>query len=131
MVRLREREEDKAAQAVARAENALRAAQQKVEAAHERAMADFRRKNDIAQWELQELAQHRALAEEKRAQREAETAAKAAKEVRVQYTHAHQRAEVVRRVAESRRDEASREEARAETKQLDDIAGLLFARKAS
>jgi flagellar export protein FliJ len=130
VVRLRERDEEKAAQAVAKAENAVRVAQQKVEAAHDRAMADFRQKNDIAQWELQELAQHRALAEEKKAQREAELAKQAALKSRGVYTTAHQRAEVVRRVADSRREDAQREENRAETKQLDDVAGLLFVRKA-
>lgn len=130
MVRLREREEDAAAHAVAKAESAVRLAQQKVDAAHDRAMADFRQRNDIAQWELQELAQHRALAEERAAQNDAQLARKAAQQHRMVYTAAHQRAEVVRRVAQSRRDEAVREEKRVETKHLDEVAALSFSRKA-
>jgi flagellar biosynthesis chaperone FliJ len=129
VVRLREREEEKAAQAVGRAERAVHSAMAKVEAAHDRAMADFRVKNDISQWELQELAQHRAVAEEKKAQREAEAARQAALQVRSVYTRAHQRAEVVRRVSETRRDEAQREESRLETKNLDDVAAMMFVRK--
>lgn len=130
VVKVREREEDKAAQTMAKAESAVRAAQQKLDAAHERSMVDHRSKNDVSQWEVQELAQRRALADERVAQKELVAVQRAAVEVRHLYTKAHQQAEVVRRVADARREEQARDEARKETKQLDEVASLLFVRKA-
>jgi len=130
VVKLREREEDTAAQKMARAEAEVRVAQQRVEAARARAMADHRQKNDAAEWEMQELAQRRAVTDQKAAQKDLVASQRTAVQVRVLYTRAHQQAEVVRRVADSRREELVREEARLETKQLDEIASMLFVRKA-
>jgi flagellar biosynthesis chaperone FliJ len=129
VVRLRERDEDAAAREVANAERGLRNAQQQLDDAKARALSDFRARNDVAQWELQELAQHRALDESKKAARAVETAKALALKSRERFTTAHQRAEVVRRAADTRREELTRELDRAETKQLDDVAALLFNRQ--
>jgi flagellar export protein FliJ len=131
VVKVKERAEEKAAHDLAQAESAVRAAREKMEQAHERAQADFRARHDVAHWEAQELAQHRALAEEKAAEREVAHARKKALEVRAVFTDARQRAEVVRRVADSRRDEARREADRQESKQLDEVASVLFVRKSA
>jgi flagellar biosynthesis chaperone FliJ len=131
VVQVKERAEQKAASELARAEALVRAAQDRLEEARERAQADFRARHDVAHWETQELAQHRALAEQKKAQAEVEKARVRALEVRVAYTHAHQHAEVVRRVADSRRDEARRDADRLESKQLDEVASMLFIRKSA
>lgn len=128
-MKLRERDEEKAAQALAKADRALTVAKESHEDAKARAMMDFRARNDVSQWELQELAQHRALAEEKKAAQLVEAAKTVASKSRDAFTVTHQRAEVVRRVADSRREEISRELDRNETRQLDDVAGMLFSRR--
>jgi len=131
VVKVKEREEARAAQEVAHAEATVRTAQDRLAEATERAQADFRARHDVAHWETQELAQHRALAEARKAQREVEQARLKAQEVRAVYTHAHQSAEVVRRVSDARRDEARREADRLESRQLDEVASLLFQRRSA
>lgn len=130
VVRLREREEEKAAQAVAKAESAVRVAADRRDEARARQMRDLRARQDVAHWETSELAHHRALVDEKKAEKELEQARRSAGQVRATYTSVHQRAEVVRRVSDARRLEAVREENRVEAKQLDEVASLLFIRKA-
>lgn len=130
VVRLREREEEQAAQAVAKAETVVRQAMEKHEEARARQMRDLRARQDVSHWETAELAHHRALEDARRAEREVVEAKKSAHQVRALYTSAHQRAEVVRRAAETRRDELRREEGRRESRQLDEVASLLFTRKA-
>lgn len=130
VVRLREREEERAAQEVVKAETMVRAAEERRAQAHARQMQDFRGRHDVSHWEAQELARNRALADEKKAEKEVEQAKQAASQVRAQYVSAHQRAEVVRRVADGRRQEATREENRLEARALDEVATLAFIRKA-
>ena len=55
---------------------------------------------------------------------------RSAAQARDQYVSAHKAAEVVRRVADHRREEVARELNRAEDKALDEAAALLFVRKA-
>jgi len=131
VVRLREREEEKAAQSVAKAESAVRLAVERRDEAHARQMQDDRARRDVSDWETSELAHHRALADEKSAEKELEQARRTASQVRATYTSAHQRAEGVRRVADARRQESIREENRVEAKQLDEVASLRFNRKAN
>ena len=130
VVRLREREEERAGQAVAKAESQVRAAMERRDAAHARQMQEFGGRLDASHWETAERARNRALLEEQQAEREVDHARKVASQVRAAYLSAHQRAEVVRRVADSRQKEAVREENRTEARQLDDVAGILFVRKA-
>lgn len=130
VVKVKEVVEEKAGVALAHAETAVTAARTRVEDARRLASQDFRARSDISQWEVAELAHHRAISDAKKAQKDLEAAQKSAAVVRTQYVSAHQAAEVVRRVATSRRDEAIRELNRVEDKALDEAASLLFVRKA-
>lgn len=131
VVQVKERVEEKAGQALARVESAVSAAKAKVDDARRAASQDFRARSDISQWEVTELAHHRAVADAKKAQKDLEALQKSAQTVRAQYLSAHQSAEVVRRVASTRREELTREQNRAEDKALDEAASLLFFRRAS
>ncbi|MDP1830391.1 MAG: flagellar FliJ family protein [Archangium sp.] len=131
VVQVKERAEDRAGQALARAESAVTAARAKVEEARRAASQDYRSRADVSQWELTELAHHRALTDAKKAQKDLEALQKSALTVRASYITAHQSAEVVRRVADSRREEAVRELNRVEDKALDEAASLLHFRRAS
>jgi flagellar export protein FliJ len=130
VVDVRERDEDKAMRELGRAQTALKAAQQRSEEARRRAMSDHRARHDVAHWEMMEVAHHRALSDARRAEREVEVLNQSTTKVREQYVVAYQRAEVVRRVADARRTEAQRESDRAETKELDEVGGILFVRRA-
>jgi flagellar export protein FliJ len=131
VVEVKERVEEKAGQALARAESAVTTAKEKVEEARRAASKDFRVRSDISQWEITELAHHRAIADSKKAQKDLEALQQSAQAVRTAYVGAHQSAEVVRRVATSRREEAMRELNRVEDKALDEAASLLHFRRAS
>jgi flagellar export protein FliJ len=130
VVQVKERVEEKAGQALARAEIAVTAAKSKVEEARQAASQDFRARADIAQWEVTELAHHRAITDAKKAQQDLEALQKSAQVVRATYLSAHQSAEVVRRVATSRREELTRELNKAEDKALDEAASMLLFRRA-
>ncbi len=130
VVTVKERVEEKAGQALARAESAVSVAQTKVEVARRLASQDFRARSDISQWEVGELAHHRAMSDAKKAQKDLEVLQKSAVVIRAQFVSAHQSAEVVRRVATNRRDELTRELNRVEDKALDEAAAMLFLRKA-
>lgn len=130
VVTLREREEDRKAEALAKAEREARAAAERAAQARLHALKDERSRTDSARWAVVELAHHRALLEAHRAESQAAQARSSADGARVQYTAAHQQAEVVRRVAEHRREDARRELNRVEDKHLDEMATLLFSRKA-
>jgi flagellar export protein FliJ len=130
VVQVKERVEEKAGQALAKAESAVTTAKERVEAARRTAAQDFRARSDISQWEVTELAHHRAVADAKKAQKDLEVLQKSALTVRATYISAHQSAEVVRRVANTRREEAQRELNRVEDKALDEAASLLHFRRA-
>lgn len=131
VVEVKERLEDRAVEALARAESAVSSAKQRAEAARQLAQKDFRSRASLAQWEVTELAHHRAVNDAKKAEKELVALQRSAQTVREAYVKAHQQAEVVRRVAESRRTELLLEMNRAEDKLLDEAASLLFFRKAS
>ncbi len=130
VVRVRERDEDRALEQVAQAEAKARQAIERAIAANEATKLDQRRAGDASTWELVETAHVRALADARKAQKESERAQAEVSKVRVVYTSAHQRAEVVRRVAEHRRDEFRKETERTEDKALDEVASMLWFRKA-
>jgi flagellar export protein FliJ len=131
VVQVKERAEDRAVEVLGRAESAVAVGQQKVAAAKAAAAKDHRARADISQWEVTELAHHRAIADAKKAEKELTALQKSAQAARQQYLKAHQSAEVVRRVAETRRAELQQDLNRAEDKLLDEAASMLFFRKAS
>jgi hypothetical protein len=130
VVTVRERSEEKALRKVVEAEVHARTAAEKAEALRAATLVDHRRTADAATWELLEAAHVRAISDARRAQKDAEQAQVQVGKVRLVYTAAHQQAEVVRRVADARREEARKELDRAEDKQLDEVASLLWFRKA-
>ncbi|MBL8911115.1 MAG: flagellar FliJ family protein [Archangium sp.] len=130
VVKVKERAEEKAGQALANAERAVRSAQERLEVAKARTSQDSRARADVSQWAVQELAHHRALLDANKAKQEVDQLKKAAETVRAHYVSANRAAEVVRRVADARRDELMKEAARNEDKQLDEAASMLWFRKA-
>lgn len=130
VVRVREREEDRALRLVADAETAAKRAAEQAAALKEAAQVDHRKAGDATTWELTETAHVRALSDARKAEKDAQRLQSEVTKVRVVYTSAHQRAEVVRRVAETRRDEARRELDKTEEKALDEVASMLWFRKA-
>lgn len=129
VVKLRERNEEQKAQAFGVAESAARQAAAVAAQARAEALRDERKGGDASQWDVIELAHHRALVEVRRAEREAQRARGVADTARATWVTAHQDAEAVRRAAEHRRDELRREADKAETKLLDEMALLAFSRK--
>lgn len=130
VVAVKERVEDRAGAALARAESAVEAAKQRADAARQVAGQDHRARADASTWDMTELAHRRALQDAQKAEAEVATLRKSANVVRAQYVTAHQAAEVVRRVATTRREELQRDLDRRESKDLDEAAALLFVRKA-
>jgi flagellar export protein FliJ len=130
VVQVKERAEEKAGVSLAKAESVVTTAKQKLELARQAASNDTRTRSDISLWEMTELAHQRALTDAQKAQKELETAQKSAAQFRASYLNAHRNAEVVRRVADSRRDELTKEMTRAEDKQADEAASLAWFRKA-
>lgn len=130
MVQVRERTEERALQKVVEAESQAKAALDRAAALKEATQRDLRRAGDAATWEMLETAHARALVDARKAEKDAQRLQSEVAKVRLVYTAAHQQAEVVRRVAESRRDEQRRELERSEDKALDEVASLLWYRKA-
>ncbi len=130
VVTVREQGEEKALRQVVEAEARVKLAVERAEALARAATVDHRRAGDASTWELTEAAHVRALGEARRAQKEVEQAQQQVAKVRLVYTTAHRQAEVVRRVAEARRDELRKDAQRTEDKQLDEVASLLWFRKA-
>lgn len=130
VVQVKERAEQKAGQTLARAESVVTAAKEKLSNAQAAAALDVRARSDVSTWEMGELAHQRAVGDARRAEKELDQAQKTAAAMRTSYLSAHRSAEVVRRVADSRREELMREQARNEDKQLDEAASQLWIRKA-
>lgn len=130
VVKVKERAEEKAGLALAKAETAVRSAQDRLEVAKARTTHDGRARADVSQWAVQELAHHRALLDANKAKQEVDQLKKAAETSRAHFVTANRAAEVVRRVADARRDELTKEAARNEDKQLDEAASMLWFRKA-
>jgi flagellar biosynthesis chaperone FliJ len=96
-------------------------------AANARARTDERRSASAAHWSLVESAHIRALQEARQAEHAVQAASDGLSQTRAQYLGAHTRTEALRRAIESRRAEEVRVEARAERKNMDEIAMLLRA----
>lgn len=128
-VRLRERAEDDAKLALARARKEAKTAEEALHRAQSEARVDARARGDAAQWQVVENARVRALASVKRAEEGLAKAREREAAVRKAFEHAHRQAEAVRRVSEAKRQEMSREEGRKERKSFDELAVMQFGRK--
>ncbi len=130
VVKLRERAEDSTKIALARARKEVAEAQAALERLRERARADDREAGDAADWEIRQRARDRALAEIKKAEEAVRQLKSREAAARQAYEAAHRQLEAVRRVAENKRAEMRREAERKDRKAMDEIAGILFGRKA-
>lgn len=128
VVRLRERDEDKARRELAEAQRRALAAEQALRDAEAQARRDERARGRAMDWELVEAAHTRALAAARQAEHAAHAASEHVGSTRVRFLGAHARAEAMRRVVEARRWEMVREAEMAERKILDEVATLLYVR---
>jgi hypothetical protein len=128
VVKLKERDEDRARKDLATAQTAALAATAALSVARDTAHREERKRGSAAEWLLADSANLRALADVRRA----ETAARAADEKlgqsRQRYVGARANAEAMRRAADARRSEVVLEAEKAERKAMDEAAVLLFAR---
>jgi flagellar export protein FliJ len=128
VVKLRERDEDRARRELAEAQRQAQAAEQALRDAETRARHDARSSGTAADWALADHAHARALVEARQAERAAKAATDRLGSSRSHYVGMRARAEAVRRIVEVRRAEIVSQAETAERKQLDEIATLLFNR---
>ncbi len=128
VVKLRERDEDRARRELADAQRQAADADRALHDANALARLDERGRGSAAEWQIAEAAHWRGIVE----QRQAEGAARAAGErlgrSQAHYSGVRARAEVVRRVVAGRRHEIVRQAAVAEQKTLDSLALVLHRR---
>jgi flagellar export protein FliJ len=128
VVKLKERDEDRARRELADAQSTAAAAARALSEAQTRARGEGRQRGTAAEWLLADSAHVRALQEV----RKAETVVRAADEKvgasRLRFVGARNTAEAMRRVADARRAEVVREAESLERKQLDEVSMLLFVR---
>lgn len=131
LVRLREREEERARLELARAIEATRLAREALEEARRAALRNEFAPGPAYEWEMRELAHRRALEEVERAKAALLEALEAEEAARRACEEAHKRLEAVRRVAEARKAEARAEAERQERKLLDEIGSRSWSRRSS
>ena len=131
VVKLKEREEERARRELADATSVAVKAKEKVAQAHEAAMVEGpRKKVKAALWEMVELSHQRALVQVAQAQAQANVANEGQEAARLKHLAARGKAEAVRRAASAKHEEADSEDRRQERKVLDDVASVLFWRTA-
>lgn len=111
----------------------MAAAGQRAQTAHEalvdaraRASTDHRRSASAMDWQLAEIAHARALHEVSSAEHNVRSANAEAAHTREAYKVVHSKAEALRRVAATRREEILTAQAKAEVKVLDEVGALAF-----
>jgi flagellar export protein FliJ len=129
VVRFREQKEKRALQGLARATDEASQARERLNQAEQQARLDGRAVSSAAEWVMAETARERALAEVKRAQDQFDQSSAAVDAAQVAWRSAHRQTEVVRRVADARRDEAIQAQLRRDTRALDELGAVLFGRK--
>jgi flagellar export protein FliJ len=128
VVKLREKDEERARIELAEATRHAAAAERAASDARARAREDSRQRGMAAEWELTESAHFRALREAAQAERAAHAATQKLVVKRESWGSAYKKAESMRRVAETRRQELIAEAASKERKELDEVAILLHGR---
>jgi flagellar export protein FliJ len=128
VVKLRERDEDRAQRDLAEAQRQARDARDRLTEAEQRARRDERARGTAAHWDLVDHAHARALVEARQAERAAESATEKVGASRTTFLGIHARAEAVRRVVQVRRTELAEEAESAERKRLDELATLMHDR---
>ena len=129
LVTLRENAEEKALENLGKKEAQVRQAAQLAEQAWAKAKRDDRFKADASHWAVIELGHQRATQHAKLAQQELERRQTVAAQARVEHHAAHQQTAVVRRVADTRREQLRVELARQDQKAADELSALMFGLK--
>jgi len=128
LVQLRERTEDGALSNLARARQALGRAQERLAGAVAAARSDARSAADSAFWAVEEAANGRALQVVRAARQDVSRAAAGEASARQGYAEARTKAESVRRVADRKRLEIVKGQAKVEARRLDEMGAVAFAR---
>lgn len=121
VVRLEESREKKSLQALADANRGLSAAELALASARAAALAEHRAPGVALHWEIADLAHGRARTDLVHAERAVNHAQAAAVEQRTKYLDVRARAEALRRLVETRRQEGAADAARLEIKASDDL----------
>jgi flagellar export protein FliJ len=128
LVQLRERTEDGALSNLARARQALGRAQDRLAGAVAAARSDARAAADSAFWAVEEAANGRALQLVRVAHQDVSRAAAGEAAARQGYAEARTSAESARRVADRKRAEILKGQARVEARRLDELGATGFHR---
>jgi flagellar export protein FliJ len=126
VVQLRERTEDDAIGALARAQAALGAAREKLERARAATQADARVAGPVELWHLDELSHRRALQHLRAAEGDVTKATHGEAVAREGLAAAHRETELVRRAQTRKVSEILDDRARRERRDVDEIATLRF-----
>jgi flagellar protein FliJ len=128
VVKLREKDEERARVELAEAQRAAAAAERAAAAAKAAAKVDLRGRGSAAQWELTEIGHFAALRAAAIAEKTAVAATEKVATTRNNWGTAYKRAESMRRVADARRAEIIAEQDSKERKELDEIGTQLYLR---
>jgi len=129
VVRFRETKEQRALEGLAKATDLATQASSVLDVARARASEDGRGRGDASEWMMVEVARERALGDVKRATELVRKSTSAVEIAREAWRLEHRQTEVVRRVADARREEARVERSRRDTRELDELGSMMFVRK--
>ncbi len=129
VVNLREREEQRALELLGEAVRLTAARVDALRAAEVRARRDGRSPGPVEQWMLDEAAHRKALEEVKGCAELLARAREAESVARAKHLEAYKQAEVIRRLAETRKREILEAAEKREAKALDEIASQRHHRK--
>jgi flagellar biosynthesis chaperone FliJ len=123
---MRERREETALDALARAQRSLGSAHERLRSARAQASADQRGSADSSMWAAEEAAHARVVHEVRGAERELQQATGGEHAARQAYERAWRDAEASRRLQDKARRAIVHEAERREQRALDDVATLVF-----
>jgi flagellar export protein FliJ len=129
VVKIREKDEDTARIQLSEDQRQQLAAVAALEEARARARHDARTSGRAMDWDLADRAHQRALVDARVAEHAVNAADQKVGTSRANYVAAYAKAEAMRRVVETRRADIIKEAEKAEAKQLDEMATLLFSRE--
>ena len=129
VVKIREKDEDTARIQLSEDQRRQLAAVAALEEARSRARHDARTSGRAMDWDLADRAHQRALLDARIAEHAVTAAEEKVGTSRANYVAAYAKAEAMRRVVETRRSDIIKEREKAEAKQLDEMATLLFGRE--
>jgi flagellar biosynthesis chaperone FliJ len=129
VVKLRERDEEKARIQLAEAQRQAMAAAQALDEVQRRAVIPARARGTAAEWLMADVAAVRAREDVRKAEVVAKAADQKLGAQQKHYAGALAKVEVMRKVADARRDELLAAADRVEAKVLDEAARLMYVRR--